>query len=236
MSKRKTTILVADDDLQCLNLVTLNLELEGYAILKACDGRQAIEQIERYHPDLILLDVLMPRMSGFTVCHWVRARSTVPIILITARGQVQEKIRGLDLGADDYLAKPFSVSELLARARAVLRRTQFTAGEQVPIRQSPLILGALSIDFERRLVTMAGREVALTPTEYRLLCYFAHHVGQVVSQERILAHVWGNEYVRERHLLQVNINRLRRKLETDSTLPCYLLSKPGVGYALVVPS
>jgi DNA-binding response OmpR family regulator len=135
----------------------------------------------------------------------------------------------------DYLAKPFSVSELLARARAVLRRTQFTAGEQVPIRQSPLILGALSIDYERRLVTMAGREVVLTPTEYRLLCYLAHHAGQAVSQERILAHVWGNEYVRERHLLQVNISRLRRKLETDSAFPCYLLSKPGVGYALVMP-
>jgi DNA-binding response OmpR family regulator len=122
MPKRKTTVLVADDDLQLLDLITLNLELEGYSVLRAGDGRQALERFERQHPDLLLLDVMMPRMSGLAVCYRVRACSTVPILIITARGQEQEKIRGLDLGADDYLAKPFSVSELLARVRAMLRR------------------------------------------------------------------------------------------------------------------
>lgn len=235
MPAQKTTVLVADDDLQCLDLVTLNLELEGYGILRASDGRKALEQIERYHPDLILLDVMMPRMGGFAVCHQVRVHSAVPIILLTARGQEQEKIRGLDLGADDYLTKPFSISELLARVRAVLRRAQLTTGERVPAAQSPLILGTLSIDVEQRQVSVDGREIVLTPTEYRLLIALAHNAGRVVSQERLLVAIWGNAYVGENHLLQVNINRLRRKIEPDPAHPRALLSKPGVGYVLVAP-
>ncbi len=235
MSKRKMTVLIADDDLQLLDLVTLNLELECYGVLRASDGRKALEQIERYHPDLVLLDVMMPRMNGFAVCHQVRASSTVPIIIITARGQEQEKIRGLDLGADDYLVKPFSVSELLARVRAVLRRAEFTTGELVPLGQSPLTLGALSIDYVQRLVTMAGQKVVLTPTEYRILAFLAHNVGRVVLQERLLEHVWGSAYVGENHLLQVNINRLRRKLEADPAHPRYILTEAGVGYLLTAP-
>ncbi len=235
MSKRKTTVLIADDDLQLLDLVTLNLELEGYGVLRASDGRQALERIERYHPDLALLDVIMPRMSGFDVCHQVRSCSTVPVIIITARGQEQDKVRGLDLGADDYLVKPFSVSELLARVRAVLRRAQLTTGELAPLGQSPLTLGVLSIDYAQRLVTMAGQKVVLTPTEYRLLAYLAHNAGQIVPQERLLEHVWGSAYVGENHLLQVNINRLRRKLEADPAHPHYILFEPGVGYVLATP-
>ena len=235
MPKRKTTVLVADDDLQLLELVTLNLELEGYAVLRASDGRQALERIERYHPDLALLDVKMPRMSGFDVCHQVRTSSTVLIIIITARGQERDKIRGLDLGADDYLVKPFSVSELPARVRAVLRRARLTTGELAPAGQSPMILGALSIDFGQRLVTMAGRKIALTPTEYRLLAFLGHNAGQVVPQEQLLEHIWGSPYVGEDHLLQVNINRLRRKLEADPAHPRYILSEPGVGYVLATP-
>jgi DNA-binding response OmpR family regulator len=235
MPKIKTTVLVADDDLQLLDLVTLNLELEGYGVLSASDGGQALERIERYHPDLVLLDVMMPRMSGFAVCHQVRASSTVPIIIITAREQEQERIRGLDLGADDYLVKPFSVGELLARVRAVLRRAQFTTGELAPLGQAPLTLGALSIDYTQRLVTMAGCKVALTPTEYRLLAHLARDPGHIVPQERLLEHVWGSAYVGENHLLQVNINRLRRKLEADPVHPRYLLSEPGVGYVLAAP-
>lgn len=235
MPKRKTTVLVADDDLQLLDLVTLNLELEGYGVLRASDGRQVLERIERHHPDLVLLDVIMPRMSGFAVCHQVRACSTVPIIIITARGQEQDKIRGLDLGADDYLIKPFSLNELLARVRAVLRRAQFTAGELAPLGQSTMTLGALSIDYAQRKVAVAGRKVVLTPTEYRILAYLAHNAGQVVPQERLLEHAWGSAYVGENHLLQVNINRLRHKLEADPAHPCYLLSEPGVGYVLATP-
>lgn len=235
MPKRKTTILIADDDLQLLNLITLNLELEGYGVLSASDGWQALERIERHHPDLVLLDVMLPRMSGFAVCHQVRACSLVPIIIITARGQEQEKIRGLDLGADDYLAKPLNISELLARVRAVLRRVQFAAGVLAPPEQAPLILGALSIDDAQRQVTMAGRKVELTPTEYRLLVSLARNVGRIMLQDLLLEHVWGKEYVGEHHMLQVNINRLRRKLESDPAHPRYLLTAPGVGYLLVVP-
>lgn len=235
MSKRKTTVLIADDDLQLLNLVTLNLELEGYDVLRASDGRQALEQIERQHPDLVLLDVVMPRMGGFAVCHRVREYSTVPIIIITARGQEQEKVRGLDIGADDYLVKPFGVSELLARVRAVLRRTQFTTGELTPAGQSPITLGELSIDYARRLVTMAGQKVVLTPTEYRILAFLARNAGQIIPQERLLEQIWGSAYVGENHLLQVNINRLRGKLEADPAHPRYILTEAGVGY-LLAPS
>src|SRR5450759_1464945 len=149
MPKRRTTVLIADDDLQLLDLVTLNLELEDYGVLRASDGRQALERIERHNPDLVLLDVMMPRMSGFAVCHRVRACSTVPIIIITARGQEQDKIRGLDLGADDYLIKPFSVGELLARVRAVLRRAQLTEDEHAL--HTTMTIGDLSIDFGQQL-------------------------------------------------------------------------------------
>jgi DNA-binding response OmpR family regulator len=233
--KRKPLVLVADDDLQLLDLITLNLELEGYRVLRAADGRQALARFEQQHPDLLLLDVMMPWMSGFAVCHQVRVCSTVPIIIIMARGQEQEKIRGLDLGADDYLVKPFSVSELLARVRAVLRRAEFTAGNLVPPGQAPMILGALSIDYVHHEVVMAGRKVDLTPTEYRLLAYLAHNAGQVVPREQILEHAWGSAYASEHHLLQVNIKRLRSKLEADPAHPRYLLTRPGVGYLLAAP-
>ncbi len=231
---KKTTILIADDDLQLLDVVTLNLELEGYHVLRASDGKQALEQIERHNPDLVLLDVMMPRMSGFAVCHQVREFSAVPIIVITARGQERDKIRGLDLGADDYLVKPFSVCELLARVRAVLRRAQFTKGELAPAMCMPMTVGDLSIDFEQHLVLMAGRKVALTPTEYRILAYLAQHAGSIVLQERLLEHIWGTAYVGDNHMLQVNINRLRRKLEHDPAHPHYL-PEPGIGYLLATP-
>jgi DNA-binding response OmpR family regulator len=230
MTKRKTTVLIADDDLQLLDLVTLNLELEDYGVLRASDGRQALERIERHHPDLVLLDVMMPRMSGFAVCHQVRTYSTVPIIIITARGQEQDKIRGLDLGADDYLIKPFSVGELLARVRAVLRRAQLTKDEHAL--HTTMNIGDLSIDFGQQLVLMAGRKVVLTPTEYRILAYLAQLAGRIVPQKRLLEHVWGAMYEGEDHMLQVNINRLRHKLEPDPAHPRYLLTEPGVGYLL----
>ncbi len=234
MSKKKSIILTADDDLQILELITLNLELEGYEALRASNGKQALELIERHRPDLALLDVIMPRMSGFAVCHRVRACSTVPIIIITARGQEQDKIRGFDLGADDYLVKPFSVDELLARVRAVLRRTQFTTDEQAQAMQPTMTLEALTIDFAQHLVMMTGRKVMLTPTEYRLLAFLAQHACCVVTQDGLLEQVWGTAYVGEGHMLQVNINRLRHKLESDPAHPRYILTEPGVGYLLAL--
>lgn len=232
MFAKKTTILTADDDPQLLRLVTRNLQLEGYEVLAASDGQQALEQVEQQSPDLVLLDVMMPRLDGFSVTHKVREFSSVPIIILTARGQDQDKIRGLDLGADDYLTKPFSIEELLARVRAVLRRSQFSAKEHAQGLQSIMATGELTIDFAQHLVTLAGKLLALTPTEYRLLAYLAQNVGRIITQDLLLEHVWGPEYLGEGHMLQVNINRLRRKLEEDPAHPRYILTMIGVGYSL----
>ncbi len=232
MPAKKTTILAADDDPQLLRLITRNLQLEGYDVLAAGDGQQALELIENNSPDLVLLDVMMPRMDGFTVCYRVREFSSVPIIIITARGQDQDKVRGLDLGADDYLTKPFSVDELLARVRAVIRRSQFTAREYTQGLRATTETGSLVIDYSQHIVTLNGTEIALTPTEYRIIAYLAQNVGRVVTQDLLLEHVWGPEYLGESHMLQVNINRLRRKLEVDATEPRYILTKVGVGYSL----
>src|SRR5438067_6859381 len=163
MPAKKTTILAADDDPQLLRLITRNLQLEGYDVLAASNGRQALELIENNSLDLVLLDVMMPRMDGFTVCYRVREFSSVPIILVTARGQDQDKIRGLDLGADDYLTKPFSVDELLARVRAVLRRAQFTANDASSSVRTTQTIGDMTIDYAQHLVSISGREVTLTP-------------------------------------------------------------------------
>src|SRR5438876_11867422 len=232
MPTKKTTILDADDEPQLLRLITRNLQLEGYDVLAASDGQQALELIENNALDLVLLDVMMPRMDGFTVCYRVREFSAVPIIIITARGQDQDKVRGLDLGADDYLTKPFSVDELLARVRAVLRRAQFTANEHTHVLRTTITIGDLAVDYAQHLVTMAGQEVPLTPIEYRLLTYLAQNSGRVVTQDLLLEHVWGSEYLGESHMLQVNINRLRRNIAADPTHPRYLLIIVGIGYLL----
>jgi DNA-binding response OmpR family regulator len=231
MPAKKTTILTADDDPQLLRLIARNLQLEDYDVLVASDGKQALEQIEQHAPDLVLLDVMMPKMDGFTVCQRVREFSAIPIIIVTARGQDQDKVRGLDLGADDYLTKPFSIEELLARVRAVLRRAQFTASEQTHAMRTATI-GDLTIDYGQHLVTMGEQEIELTPTEYRILAYLAQNSGRVMTQDLLLEHIWGTEYVGEGHMLQVNINRLRRKIEPDPIHPRYILTKVGIGYLL----
>ena len=231
MPLKKITVLTADDDPHLLRLVMRNLELEGYEVLTASDGQQALEQIKAHAPDLVLLDVMMPRMDGFTVCQQVRTFSAVPIIMVTARGQEQDKVYGLNLGADDYLTKPFGVDELLARVRAVLRRAQFTASDQASAPPTSTI-GEITIDYAQHLVTLAGQEVELTPTEYRILAYLAHNAGHVVTQDLLLEHVWGAEYMGESHILQVNVNRLRHKLEHDPAHPRYILTKVGIGYLI----
>ena len=232
MPAKNTTLVVADDDPQLLRLMARNLQLEGFDVLAASDGQQALELIENHAPDLVLLDVMMPKMDGFTVCSRVREFSAVPIIIVTARGQDQDKVRGLDLGADDYLTKPFSVEELLARVRAVLRRSEFTTMEHRQGLQATTATGILMVDYSQHLVMLNGREIALTPTEYRILAYLAQNVGRVVTQDLLLEQVWGQEYLGESHMLQVNINRLRHKVEVDATQPRYILTKVGVGYSL----
>lgn len=232
MAGKKVTILTADDDPQLLRLVSRNLELEDYTVLTASDGQQALELIERHMPDLVLLDVMMPKMDGFSVCRRVREFSAVPIIIVTARGNDQDKVRGLDYGADDYLTKPFSVDELLARVRAVLRRSQLASSEPNQLMRTTTTIGELTIDYRQHLVAVGGKEISLTPTEYRLLAYLAQNVGRIVTQDLLLEHVWGEEYIGESHMLQVNINRLRRKIEPDPTHPRYLMTKVGIGYLL----
>lgn len=232
MPAKKTTILAADDDPQILRLIARNLQLEDYDVVTATDGQEALERLEAQKFDLAILDVMMPKLDGFAVCARVREFSSVPIIMVTARGQDQDKIHGLDLGADDYLTKPFSVEELLARVRSVLRRSQFAASHEGQNVRPVVVMGGLTIDFAQHRVTVDGQEIELTPIEYRLLAYLAQNAGRVVTQDLLLEHVWGEEYIGESHLLQVNMNRLRRKIETDAAHPRYIVTKMGVGYYL----
>lgn len=234
MLAKKTTIVTADDDPQLLRLVARNLLLEDYDVLTAHDGQQALELIEAHEPDLVLLDVMMPKMDGFTVCQQVRAFSAVPIIMVTARSLDEERVRGLDLGADDYLTKPFSVDELIARVRSVLRRAQSAPNGHL-LGMCTTTIGELTIDFTQHLVKMASQKIRLTPIEYRILAYLAQNAGRVMLQDLILAHVWGEAYVNESHILQVNISRLRHKVEPDPAHPHYILTKLGVGYLLAAP-
>ncbi len=236
MPAKKITVLVADDDPQLLRLVSRNFQLEGYSVLTANNGQEALNTIHSESPDIALLDVMMPKMDGFTVCEEARKFTAMPIIILTARGQDHDKIRGLDLGADDYLTKPFSVEELMARVRAVLRRSQMT---QVEVKQglNPVItVGEMKIDLAQHQVLLKDQLIALTPIEFRLLTYLAQNAGRVVTQDMLLEHVWGSEYSGESHLLQVNINRLRHKLEPDEENSNYIHTKMGVGYIMpVVP-
>jgi DNA-binding response OmpR family regulator len=237
MPARKTTVLIADDDPQILRLVTRNLQLEGYQVISASNGQDALEQIEKQVPDIILLDIMMPKMDGFTVCQRVREFSAVPIIMITARGQDQDKVRGLDLGADDYLTKPFSVDELLARVRAVLRRAEFRNAEQARAAAAAVIeIGDITVDLAQHMVKREGEIIDLTPTEYQVFVYLVQNAGRVLTQQMLLEKVWGGEYIGEHHMLQVNINRLRRKIEPDPTRPRYIITKSGVGYFFAAPT
>jgi DNA-binding response OmpR family regulator len=232
MPAKKTKILVADDELKLLRLVTRNLELEGYATLAATDGQEALQLIETHDPDLLLLDVMMPKLDGFSVTQRVREFSSVPIIIMTARGDDQDKIRGLDLGGDDYLTKPFNVDELLARVRAVLRRSQLSAHTPGPGLGSAATVGDLRVDFAQHQAWVRDEDINLTPVEYRLLAYLAQNAGRVLTQDQLLEYVWGPDYVGETHMLQVNINRVRRKIEPDPAHPRYILTKVGIGYML----
>src|SRR6266566_2114025 len=241
MNLDKLTVMVADGDPQFLRLVTYNLKLEGYKVLSASDGEQALELIELYAPDLVLLDLLIPKLDGFHVCRHVREFSAVPILLLIARGKEQEMVHALDLGADGYLAKPFSVAELLARMRALLRRAQLTARarlspfEDVATLRTITIIGDLTVDYAQQRVTMGEREVMLSQREKRLLAAMAQNARRVVPQDTLLEYVWGKEYVGDNHLLQVTINRLRRKLEPDPSQPHYILTRFGIGYLLTGP-
>ena len=223
----KTRILVVDDELSIIKLLRANLEAKGYEVLTALDGFEALQAFEMELPDLVILDIMMPKMDGFEVCRRLREWSQIPIIMLSARGDVSDKVKCLDLGADDYITKPFGKGELIARVRAVLRRTE--AAATIPTQPS-FTGGDLQISFAQRRVTIAGKEVKLTPTEYSLLQELVLNAGKVLTHTHLLNKVWGSEYREEREYLHVFVRRLRAKLEPDPTNPRYITTVPGVGY------
>ena len=224
---KKTRILVVDDELSILKFLRANLESSGYEVLAATNGAEALQTFEMELPDLMILDIMMPKMNGFEVCRRVREWSQIPIIMLSARGDESDKVKCLDLGADDYITKPFGKDELTARLKAVLRRTK--EGSSIPT-QPFFSSGDLKINFAQRKVTIAGKEVKLTPTEYSLLQEFTLNAGKVLTHTHLLSKVWGPEYRDEREYLHVFIPRLRAKLETDPTNPKYITTVSGVGY------
>jgi DNA-binding response OmpR family regulator len=222
-------ILVVDDEPRYLRLLEANLRTEGYDVITAMDGIQAVETFSSSPVDLILMDVMMPKLDGFAACQRIREFSNVPIIILTAKGEEQDRVRGLDLGADDYLVKPFSATELMARVRAVLRRSQFSKD----VSQSRFFEhGNLRIDFARAEVWRGNQAVFLSATEYRLLLQFAHNVGMVLSAEDLLTSVWGPEYRNDKEILWVSIARLRQKLEDDAHNPKHIVTRSGLGYLM----
>jgi len=226
---RKVLVLVVDDDVRILRMMRRILELEGCRVLGASDGEAALNVFDKETPDLVLLDVMMLGMDGYTLCRCIREFSPVPIIMVTAKSNEEEIVQGLDAGADDYVTKPFSAKELIARVRAVLRRTRLWDTHAAP----PFCYNNLEIDFARHRVNLDKQEVNLTATEYRLLSYLAHNADRVVTPDQILGQVWGEEYVSETHLLQVTVARLRRKLNDAAKNSKYILTKPGIGYMMI---
>lgn len=223
-----TRILVVDDEPRYLRLLEANLLTEGYEVVAVASGNEALETFSARPTDLILLDIVMPDMDGFTVCQRIRQFSNVPIIMLTAKGEEQDRVRGLDVGADDYLVKPFSIMELLARVRAVLRRAQVSEAGQ----ERFFTHGDLRIDFARAEVWLADQPVYLSATEYRLLLQFSHNIGKILTAEELLSSVWGPEYRDDKEILWVTIARLRQKVEKDPHAPRHIVTRSGLGYLM----
>ena len=224
-----TQVLVVDDEPRYQRLLEANLRTENYDVLTSGDGLMALDVFSANPIDLVLLDVMMPKLDGFATLQRIREFSNVPVIILTAKGEEQDRVRGLDLGADDYLVKPFSATELLARVRAVLRRSQ-VAQETTSVRF--FTHGNLKIDFARAEVWRSGQSVSLSATEYRLLLQFAHNIGKVQTSEELLSSVWGPEYRNDKEILWVSIARLRQKLEDDPHAPRHIITKSGLGYMM----
>ena len=229
MPPTKSSVLVVDDDVRILRMMQRALELEGYRVIRASDGKAAFDAFDNETPDLVLLDIMMPSMDGYTVCQRIREFSQVPIIMLSAKDSAEEKIEGLDAGADDYVTKPFSSSELTARVRAALRRTTLWDEHPKPMFSSHDLI----VDFASHRVMLSGKELNLTAIEYRLLSYLARNAGLILTPEQILEKVWGKDYSGETHLLQVNIARLRQKLRDAARNPRYIQTRSGIGYIML---
>ncbi len=224
-------ILVVDDEPRMIGFIRMNLELEGYQVLEANSGVRALEMIRTQLPDLVLLDVMMPSLDGFETLRMLREFSSVPVIMLTAKGEEDDKVYGLELGADDYVTKPFGSRELSSRVRAVLRRAEMpsTSPDQAILK----IDERLSVDFNQREVIVNGEHIKLRPTEYRLLYHLIENAGWTVPHEQLLAKVWGYEYRDETHYVRLYVNYLREKIEEDPSDPKYILTERGVGYRFV---
>ncbi len=220
-------ILVVDDEANIVELVRLYLKQEGFRVIDAADGAAALELLGKEHPDLLVLDIMLPEIDGWEVCRRVRASSQIPIIMLTARDAEVDRIVGLELGADDYLVKPFSPRELVARVKAVLRRSQSPQPEEAP---KLLKAGDLNVDPARRKVTRGKKEINLTTKEFDLLYLLAINQGIVFTRERLLERVWGYDYAGDTRTVDVHLRHLREKLEKDPAQPVYLLTVWGVGY------
>jgi DNA-binding response OmpR family regulator len=227
---RDRKILVVDDEERMVRFIRLNLEHDGFQVFEAYNGTQAINRVRTNLPDLILLDVMMPDIDGFEVLKVIREMSAVPVIMLTAKGEEDDRVRGLELGADDYVTKPFSPRELVSRVRAVLRRTESAGGDTHGLIE---VDERLKIDFDRHEVWVDGELVQLRPTEYRLLYHLVQNVGRVLTHDQLLTRVWGYEYRDEPHYVRLYINYLRKKLEKDPANPKYILTERGTGYRFV---
>lgn len=225
---RQGTILVVEDEVRAQRLLRLNLEPLGYRVVTAGRAADLPAAMETHAPDLVVLDIKLPDGDGFELCQQIRTQSSVPVLILSAFGQPADKARGLDLGADDYVTKPFDPIELGARIEAILRRAQ---GRPV-LRQVLFNCGPLTIDFDQQLVTLDGREVQLSRTEYRLLEYLALNAGRTLVADALLSKVWGPEYMGDYASLHLYISRLRHKLGENSHRPRFIITKPGIGYML----
>jgi two-component system KDP operon response regulator KdpE len=222
------TILVVDDEPHIVRFTAMNLEVEGFRVATASNGREALEVLDRGESvDLVVLDVMMPELDGFETLRRIRATSSVPVIFVTVRGGEADRVAGLDLGADDYLTKPFSPRELVSRIRALFRRIEAT---EPPRLQSVVVDDWLTINFDQSLVIADGREKHLRPTEYRLLYQLVNNSGQLISHDTLLERVWGPEYKGEHQYVRTYVTYLRQKLERDPRNPEYILSERGLGY------
>lgn len=227
-------ILIIDDEAEIQRAVRSRLAAEGFTVESATLGRAGIDAVSRWHPDVIILDLALPDMDGVAVCRELREWTPTPIIVLSVRDRDADKLAALDSGADDYLTKPFSMVELLARIRVALRHAAQVAGG-APL-AATIQIGGLAIDLLRRQVVVEGKEARLTPTEYAVLVFLARNAGRVITHRVLLRAVWGPNYERESHYLHVFIGQLRRKIEPEYTRPRYLLTDPGVGYRLSQPS
>ncbi len=228
MSSTRRRILVVDDEPQILRALTTSLRGAGYDVLQAATGGEALSAVAVRPPDAVVLDLILPDISGIEVCRQIRARSELPIVVLSAVGEERTKVEALDAGADDYVTKPFGLEELTARLRAVLRR--------VPAVSEPVItVDGLEIDLDAQAVKLDGEPIQLTRTEFQLLRLFAEHRGKLLTHRMILQRVWGPSYQVESHYLHVYVSRLRQKIEPDPARPRYLVTEPGAGYRLVEP-